>query len=90
MTPKLDPALIVTHEPWMKHASCRGMETDVFFPESGEPTAAVIAVCAGCPVRSECLDYSMTLPYDTHGVWGGLSQRGRRKWRKRPPEVRTA
>jgi WhiB family transcriptional regulator, redox-sensing transcriptional regulator len=39
-------------------------------------------VCRGCPVRTECLVYAMETPVD-HGVWGGLTERERRRLRRR-------
>ncbi len=48
-----------------------------FFPARGESVRDAKAVCAGCPVRSECLDFALRLKV-AHGVWGGLSERERR------------
>jgi WhiB family redox-sensing transcriptional regulator len=32
-------------------------------------------LCAGCPVRRECLEFELrTAGADTVGVWGGLSE----------------
>lgn len=45
-------------------------------------------LCAGCPVRRECLEYELrTAGADTVGVWGGLTEDDRRAlhivWRAR-------
>jgi WhiB family transcriptional regulator, redox-sensing transcriptional regulator len=53
------------------------MGTDAFFPERGQTTAAAQAVREGCQVRSECLSVALA-DTDTHGVWGGLSDKGRK------------
>jgi WhiB family redox-sensing transcriptional regulator len=38
------------------------------------------ALCAGCPVRAECLQFAMvTMQLD--GVWGGLTERERQDMR---------
>ena len=37
-------------------------------------------ICAQCPVRQPCLDYSITNRI-THRVWGGLTERERRALR---------
>lgn len=72
---------------WRARAACRGADTNLFFPERGESTAAAKAVCAGCPVASECLDYALdTLEH--HGIWGGLSERERRKVRRQRAAAR--
>jgi WhiB family redox-sensing transcriptional regulator len=39
------------------------------------------AICAGCPVREECLEYAMRWD-QLCGVWGGLSERERRQLRR--------
>jgi WhiB family redox-sensing transcriptional regulator len=30
-------------------------------------------ICAECPVRSECLDYALSIR-EPHGIWGGLNE----------------
>jgi WhiB family redox-sensing transcriptional regulator len=56
---------------WHARAACHGM-TEVMFPvaEHGHrlDTSAARALCARCPVRSECADYGANEP---DGVWGG-------------------
>ncbi len=39
-------------------------------------------VCVGCEVRSECLEYALEND-ERFGIWGGLSERERRKLKKR-------
>jgi WhiB family redox-sensing transcriptional regulator len=53
-----------------------------FFPEKGGSTREAKKVCLTCDVRSECLEYA--LEHDERfGIWGGLSERERRKLKKR-------
>ena len=66
---------------WREQAACRTVEPDVFFPERGESVAAAKRVCAGCPVRDECLEFAEET-LQKFGVWGGLSERQRRLRRK--------
>ena len=40
------------------------------------------AVCAACPVRSECLGYALTRP-EKYGTWGGLNEDERASERRR-------
>ncbi len=35
------------------------------------------AICAGCAVRRECLDYAIAIR-EAHGIWGGLNECERR------------
>lgn len=64
---------------WMDDALCLGMDPELFFPMRGESTRHAKNVCKECPVRIECLNYANTSPYEKHGIWGGLSERERRR-----------
>jgi WhiB family redox-sensing transcriptional regulator len=64
---------------WQVFARCRGRD-DLFFhphgerdPERSEREAAAKQVCAGCPVKRECLDHALQ-SVEPYGVWGGLSE----------------
>jgi WhiB family redox-sensing transcriptional regulator len=59
---------------WVQNAACRGKGFDAGFStdEVGEEADAARRVCAGCPVRPECLDYALDGGI-RHGLWGGLS-----------------
>jgi len=57
---------------WHQHAACRGMGAGPWFPERGSDSTTGKAVCAGCPVRAQCLDAALAL--DEVGTWGGLSR----------------
>ena len=67
---------------WHDRAACRD-ENDpaAWFPHSTEYETAAYAkaICATCPVRGECLDAGIT---EEFGIWGGLSERARRRLRK--------
>lgn len=67
---------------WFDRAACRGLDPDLFFPERGQPTRPAKRVCERCPVRVECLDYAQA-NFEKFGVWGGLSERARRRIRAR-------
>lgn len=67
---------------WRHRAVCRDMDPELFFPvgNSGPAmaqTANAKAVCADCPVATECLDWALESGQDA-GVWGGLSEDERR------------
>jgi WhiB family redox-sensing transcriptional regulator len=65
----------------MADANCRGVDADLFFPVPGETSSQAKAVCAGCEVRAECLDYA--LRHDLrYGVWGGLTKEDRKAVRR--------
>lgn len=65
---------------WRKDANCRGMDPNLFHPGRGENTQAAVAACVGCLVIKECLHYAMSNNIKV-GVWGGLSERQRKKIR---------
>lgn len=53
---------------------------EIFFPERGESTAPARALCADCPAKKGCLDYAVATG-EKHGIWGGRSERERRRMR---------
>lgn len=61
---------------WRHDAVCAQVDPELYFPEPGAPTAPAKRICAGCPVRVECLDYALTAR-EAHGVFGGLSAQER-------------
>ena len=65
-------------QPWMDEAVCAGSGVN-FFPERGDGTDHLKAMCSECPVSDECLEYGMM---DKHGIWGGKSERERRVIRR--------
>lgn len=65
---------------WQLHAACRNLDDTVFFHpehERGGPRRrredAAKAVCARCPVRTECLRHALRVG-ESYGVWGGLGE----------------
>jgi WhiB family redox-sensing transcriptional regulator len=67
---------------WMLEAKCRGAAPGEFFPSDGSGVERAMRVCQGCPVRDECLEYALEHRIE-HGVWGGASERERRRILKR-------
>jgi WhiB family transcriptional regulator, redox-sensing transcriptional regulator len=65
-------------EVWQMFANCLGTDPDLFFPERGASTKEAKAVCQGCVVREDCLEYALANG-EKFGIWGGLSERGRRR-----------
>lgn len=67
---------------WDDEAGCRGIDPDVFFPDRPSDLAlAAKAICRGCPVRTQCLEFALATRLD-HGVWGGLTEVERRSLRR--------
>jgi WhiB family redox-sensing transcriptional regulator len=66
---------------WQERSNCLGVDPDLFFPERGASTREAKAVCKGCEVRVECLEYALAHG-EKFGIWGGLSERERRRVRR--------
>jgi WhiB family redox-sensing transcriptional regulator len=67
---------------WQERALCAQTDPEAFFPEKGGSTREAKRVCLGCDVRAECLEYALEND-ERFGIWGGLSERERRRLRKR-------
>ncbi len=65
---------------WRKHAACRGLDVEVFYPVTEDEADAVEgkAICAECPVRQACLEYALA-NREREGIWGGATERERRR-----------
>jgi hypothetical protein len=78
---------------WKRRGACHNRPdlTDLFYPAEDQRgrtdgwdqtiSAPAKEICATCTVVEECLDYSLT--HEVYGVWGGKSERERRRIRKR-------
>jgi WhiB family transcriptional regulator, redox-sensing transcriptional regulator len=63
---------------WWDLAACQSADPELFFPVtvSGLARADIArakAVCAGCAIRRQCLDYAIG-NHEAHGVWGGTTE----------------
>ena len=67
--------------PWIAQAECAGADPETFYPGRGESTLKAKAVCNGCPVRTDCLDWALK-NNEREGVWGGTSERERKAMRR--------
>lgn len=73
---------------WMLFGLCRGEEVDInlFFPQTGSGNSRSVlqiqaqaqAICNECPVESDCLEYALKTRQE-HGMWGGVSERERKR-----------
>jgi WhiB family transcriptional regulator, redox-sensing transcriptional regulator len=75
---------------WQFDGACRGADSSLFFApnyfekrrEKDERESRAKAICAGCDVRDECLEYALRIR-ETHGIWGGLNEFERRQLLRR-------
>ncbi len=66
---------------WQDYANCLGVDPDLFFPERGASTREAKEVCRGCIVKDDCLEYALANS-EKFGIWGGMSERERRRIRR--------
>lgn len=63
---------------WFDLAACKG-KTLLMFPKEHKDITYIAqarAICKGCPVKKQCLEYALEFPpADMHGVWAGLTSR---------------
>lgn len=75
----------VTGLAWQYDAACVNEPLDTFFPTTAAEEAAtkgrVAELCGPCPVRAQCLDYSLAMP-EKYGYWGGLGEEERAEERR--------
>lgn len=74
----LPPPAVFVDVSWHVDALCAETDPEVFFPEKGQSTKDAKATCGQCLVRAECLTYALDTG-QRFGVWGGRSERERRK-----------
>ena len=65
---------------WMEFGACQNRDDDgkIFFPEPGNNAIPAKKMCSGCPVRIQCLNWSLETR-QMYGVWGGVAEKKRRK-----------
>jgi len=66
---------------WQDQANCLGGDRVLNKTKRGASTREAKEVCRGCVVRLECLEYALDNG-EKFGIWGGLSERERRRLRR--------
>jgi WhiB family redox-sensing transcriptional regulator len=67
---------------WMVKSKCRELPPQTFFPSDGVGVEIARRICVDCPVKEPCLEYALYNRIE-HGVWGGASERERRRIARR-------
>ena len=63
---------------WQERAACRGASLDLFYSEQEEDVGRALALCERCEVQATCLQFAMD-HREHFGVWGGTTERERRR-----------
>ena len=81
--PGLRPQVVDDDNPlsWQTDALCAQTDPEAFFPEKGGSTRDAKRICTTCEVKAQCLDYALQND-ERFGIWGGLSERERRRLRR--------
>ena len=76
--------LLLLHDerPWVAYAACRDSDPYLFFPGADGDTSKAVTICNSCAVKEQCLDYALTAR-ERYGVWGGTTERERRRLLRR-------
>ncbi len=76
------PTDAIVQDDFMKRretAVCAEIDPEIFFPEKGGSTKLAKKICRdSCELTEECLNYALK-NHERFGIWGGLSERERRK-----------
>lgn len=70
---------------WVSKALCRSADPDELFV-SGAAQKRAAMICRQCAVVKECLVEALDNQVE-FGVWGGMTERQRRKLQRQHPEV---
>ncbi|MDH2455522.1 WhiB family transcriptional regulator [Corynebacterium bovis] len=82
LTQDFDLLFDAVEQDWQEQALCAQTDPEAFFPEKGGSTREAKRICQACGVRDECLEYALAND-ERFGIWGGLSERERRRLKKR-------
>ena len=73
------------NDDWSNNALCHDARPDELFVRGAAQNRAK-RLCAGCPVKTECLAEALDNRVEW-GVWGGMTERQRRALLRRRPNV---
>lgn len=63
---------------WRQRGACRGLDPQVFYPVSDEDAGEAKVICGSCPVQEPCLEWALR-NREQDGIWGGATERERRR-----------
>jgi WhiB family redox-sensing transcriptional regulator len=71
---------------WRERGACKGLDPQIFYPETDEDAEEAKAICRQCSVQTACLEHALA-EREKEGVWGATTERERRRiirQRRRP------
>lgn len=82
LTAPILTAPILEERPWAVFAACKNEMSLTFFPQNRQEERAALKICSLCPVVDDCLDHAISTD-ERFGVWGGTTERERRRLTRR-------
>lgn len=82
--PAQPPAPTYDELAWQNDGLCRQIPAESFFPDTtkaADVTAEAKRICSMCDVTALCLVYALETNQE-YGVWGGLSEKQRREYKR--------
>lgn len=73
--------LDLSDDQWQRKSLCAQTDPEAFFPEKGGSTRDAKRICQRCPVIGDCLNAALAND-ERFGIWGGLSERERRRLKR--------
>jgi WhiB family transcriptional regulator, redox-sensing transcriptional regulator len=73
---------LVPTDGWQRDAACRDADPEQFFSNDDRDREAALAMCAACPVRTECLEHALATR-ESYGIWGGTDEHDRKRLLRR-------
>lgn len=67
---------------WQEGALCAQTDPEAFFPDPGGNTKEIKKICSKCDAKEDCLEYALEND-ERWGIWGGLTERERRRLKRR-------
>lgn len=85
VTISISASTVSDREGWAARGACTDLDPDGFFVQ-GADQQLVKVTCKKCPVRTECLADALDNRVE-FGVWGGTTERERRRILRQNPGV---
>lgn len=79
----------MSNDNWRAEALCAQTDPEAFFPDKGGSTGDAKRICLMCDVMQQCREVALADP-TLRGVWGGLSEKERRKIHRENRQDRSA
>ncbi len=64
---------------WRLRGACRGLDPEIFYaPSDDDGVDGAKQVCSTCVVQEQCLEFALE-NRESEGIWGGATEKERRR-----------